>query len=385
MLYMTDIIRNNANVNINSVVVSLDLTKAFNSISHVYLVHKLNSEFNFSATACRLVESYLHDRSQFVVLNGKSSNVLSLTCGVPQGSVLGPLLFVLYVNSLKECFSDLNCKLLLFADDVFLVFSNVYDSQILFETEINDCLARFEQWCFDNMLVTNPVKTRAICFGNFSSQLNIFLNRDRVAIVNCHKILGLFVDDKLLFDTHVDFVQRKVYSIIRRLYSTNLSLPIWVKRKIAYALLMPHIYYGLEVMSGTIERVSLKLKRVVNSITRFVFGVRLGQHISDYVDIFLGINFERFVNCRVLCSFYKIVKTGVPALLKNMFRFAMSSRNTQIFIPRIYNSTFERSFVIRVARLWNYLPTELRIFSPSNNAFRLKLIGHLRNSDLHII
>lgn len=376
LLHLTDSIRSNRNRNMNSVLVSLDLTKAFNSICYRNMVNKLRDKFNFSRTACKLVMSYLSGRSQFVCLNGRASSVLSLTSGVPQGSVLGPLLFILYVNDLVYCLDSNICKLYLFADDVFLVFSHDRESIDVLERRINLCLTRVSDWLSMNSLSINPSKTKAILFSNQSYELDIVLGQSRVAFVEHHKCLGVVLDSKLCFEMHIDSVQRNVYFTLRRLYSLNIYLPISIKTRLAHALLMPAILYGLEVISGTSEGMLLKLKRIINSVVRFIYNIRRREHISEYITQFLGVSSELFIGYRNIFLFYKVIKAGVPTILRDMFNFSLSSRNTQILIPRIFNLTFERSFIVRIARIWNYLPIELRNFSHSNNAFRLKLLDY---------
>lgn len=379
LLHLTDSIRMNLNQNKLCVLVSLDLTKAFNSICYVSMIKKLRDEFNFSRTACRLVMSYLSGRSQFVELNGRTSSVLSLTSGVPQGSVLGPLLFILYINDISQYLNSELCTVFLFADDVFLLFSENRTLSNLLETNINLCLDQTLEWTLHNSLAINPRKTKAMLFGGHGEDLNISVDNNLIEFVDYHKCLGIIIDRRLTFGPHIDCVHRRIYGILRRFYSLNIYLPFWVKKRLAHALLMPQIVYGLEVISGTTFVNVDKLKRVMNMVVRYVYCIKRREHISEHVNLFLGTSFNNYINVRNLLLFHKVIKSGRPALLRDMFNFSRSIRNIQIFIPRIYNSVFERSFVVRVARWWNQLPVELRVFSHSNNAFRLKLLSYFLN------
>lgn len=140
---------------------------------------------------------------------------------------------------------------------------------------------------------------------------------------------------------------------------------------------MSQVLYGLEVVSGTIVINFNRLRRIVNTIVRFVYNVRLRRHISGYVKQFLGCSFDEFVKYRILIFFHKVIKRGRPLPLCNAFLFSRSSRNPQVSIPRVYKSVYERSFIVRVARCWNRLPFMLRVFSHSNNVFRLKVLQYL--------
>lgn len=379
LLKMTDSIREQINDGNLSILVSLDLSKAFNSIDFVRLIDKLCREFKFSKSACKLVYSYLCARSQFVVLNGAESATLPLRSGVPQGSVLGPLLFILYVNDFLRYTDSRTCKTWLFADDIFLLFNGNHASTEICEGIINDCLENVVHWASINSLTINPSKTKAIMFGSPNRtmpNLHIFLRRDEVEFVNQHRCLGVVIDCELSFKFHIDTLSGRVWSSLRKIYSSNIYLPLRVKQRLAHALLMSQVLYGFEVVTGTIGMHLNKLNRIVNTITRFVYNVNRRVHISGYVKRFIGCSFTDFVNYRNLSLFYAIMKIGRPITLCNLFSFSRFTRSPQIYIPRICCNVYSRSFLVRIARCWNSLPHELRVFSLSNNIFRFKLLEH---------
>lgn len=376
LLELTDSIRENINEDKLSVLASLDLSKAFNSINFVRMVEKLKNYYNFSRTACKLILSYLSGRSQFVALNGVESALRSLCSGVPQGSVLGPLLFILYINDLPVCTNSEFCKTLIFADDVFLLFNSNRIAADVFETNINLTLNLILEWTSDNHLSVNPLKTKAIMFGpsnRFYLDMNISMGNTVIEFVDHHRCLGVVLDSKLSFKNHIDALSGRIWGSLRKMYSSNIFLPFKVKRRMAHALLMSQVIYGLEVTSGTTGTILTRLKYIVNAIVRFVYNVRRRDHISGHVKRFLGFSFENFVKYRNLLLFHRIVKSGRPLAICDAFSFSRSVRNPQILIDRIQMSMYEKSYLVRIARCWNRLPYELRIFSHSNNVFRVKL------------
>ena len=206
--------------------------------------------------------------------------------------------------------------------------------------------------------------------------INVFVGGSRIAFVRNLKCLGIIIDDQLNFSGHIDHLYGKLVGIMRRFYSCNIYLPRAIRHRLVYALLMPHVIYGLEVFAGTLSYNIVRLNRIVNMIVRYAYNVRRHLHISEYVKSFLGCSFRKFISFRNLLTFYHVIKTGLPSQLCSVFSFCHSTRNPQILIPMIRSSIFERSFIVRVARCWNSLPYMLRIFSHSNNAFRLKLLHY---------
>lgn len=384
LLNLTDSIRQNVNDDKFSVLISLDLSKAFNCINFARMIDKLRIDFGFSLSACRLILSYLNERFQYICANGTNSRLLPLYSGVPQGSVLGPILFIMYMNDLPCLVNSSICQSFLYADDVALLFSCSRDFPDVLENNINYCLQTVSDWAHSNSMSINGLKTKAMVFNpfdRFNVALNVNINNTRVEFLNQIKCLGVILDSKLNFELHIDLIISRVVQSLRKIYSTNLFYPLNVRYKLAYALLMSQVLYGIEIFTSTVASNISKINRIVNSIVRFVYRVNHSEHISQYVKTFLGCSFFNFINLRCLVYFYKAMKRGFRIPLLTAFIFSRSTRNPQIFIPRITNSFYERSFLIRVARCWNHLPIELRVFSHSNNVFRLKLLNFLFDLD----
>lgn len=203
----------------------LDLSKAFDMINHSILLQKLH-KLGFSTSAINLLASYLSERKQTVIIDGVSSFDVFMYFGVPQGSILGPLLFLLYINDLAS-FMKL-CKLLLFADDGTLLYAHK-NIQTLYAC-INDDLQCFYQFCQDNHLVINPKKSKAMFFynrriSNTNHDYHFCLNHQQIEVVTEFKFLGIRIDSLLTFKNQITHVCSKLSSVNYLLHKLRYILP----------------------------------------------------------------------------------------------------------------------------------------------------------------
>lgn len=375
LIGLTDSIRHNLADHKMSVLLSLDLEKAFDRVNYFSLVYKLSNMYGFGSSACKLIYSYLRDRKQYVHFNGFSSSILSVRSGVPQGSVLGPLLFILFLNDLFDSIDDW-CLPYAYADDVQLLFSGEYQYRDVLQAKIDYVLRSLNTWMVSNNLSVNASKTKALLFSSCDvDDLHLKYNNVQIDFVHNMKCLGVTLDDSLSFDLHIDGVVARTNFGLRQLYNTDLVLPRNVKEKLVHALIMPNILYCLEVYSGSKKRNMRRIQLAFNRVVRYLYSIRRYDHVTPSVNRFLGCNFSSFVDFRSLLLFYKMFKSRKPLFLMNSFAFCRSLRTNQLKIPRA-RGHMDRSFQVRIARLFNLLPSSLRIFNHSSATYRYKLLQH---------
>ena len=173
--------------------VFIDLSKAFDSVNHEIILGKLEQS-NMSTSVINWFKSYLYERSQSVTVGGNISKSRPLNTGVPQGSILGPLLFIIYTSDLPLCL-PLECKLFMYADDSTITCSSSNINEI--ENNLNTALGRIYDWCVRNKLAINATKTKSMLIGSkqkvCNTDLNVSIAGSSVVKVNYVKYLGVIL------------------------------------------------------------------------------------------------------------------------------------------------------------------------------------------------
>lgn len=362
-----------------TILLLLDFSKAFDSINHAILLSKLNSIFSMSNSATKLIHSYLSNRSQCVVIGEHKSSFLSLNRGVPQGSILGPLLFSLFINDLPSVLKY--CFVHLFADDVQIAKASNISNMSNCVDQINEDLMAISNWASLNELILNPAKSQAIAFYRYpiSHELEpIFLNGSEIPYIQKAKSLGFILDETLSWENHISLIISRVWFILRKLYLVKDLLPTQLKIKLIRSLVMPHFLYGAELYSGTSMGNLHRLKLCFNSCIRFIYSLRLRDHISPLSNNFLGSSFYTFLNLRILILLFKTIKLQLPTYLYEKLVFTSSVRVRHLIIPLHSTTVMEKSFLIRASRLWNSLPSSIRNAS-SVSIFKNQCTNYLNN------
>ncbi|XP_075167477.1 uncharacterized protein LOC142239569 [Haematobia irritans] len=270
LLNVSEDIRSEIENNKINILVLLDHSKAFDTVDHDILITKLKYMFRFSKSAIKLVQSYLSNRYQSAFVMNTRSDPLLVTRGVPQGSILGPLLFTLYANDLPNQLQF--CKMHLYADDAQMYLAG--DINKLQETvrNINLDLQRVHKWACANGLSLNPSKSKCILIKKkslkISLNVDIILNNERIEIVENAKNLGICFNSSLTWSTHIGNIIGSAYNKLRVLWNTQYYTPQKTRTLIVKSYIMPTILYGCELFSNTDANSKRKLNLLFNNITR---------------------------------------------------------------------------------------------------------------------
>jgi len=365
-----------------------DLQKAFDTVDHSILLHKLYN-YGVRGLMYNWIKDYLTDRKQFTVVNNVPSDIGSISCGVPQGSVLGPLLFLIYINDISK---SVPCdSLKLFADDTNLfVFGSTLSA---IENEANIHLKKLESWFIKNRLSLNIDKTCYTLFGlkcdeSIDNPLKLFINSQQITKASSSKYLGVIIGDSLNWSEHINYVYKKLIKFTSIFYKLRNHLPEPCLTKLYYAFVHPHLLYGLEVYGNTTKTKLDKLCKLNNKILRILLRKRLKTPIKNLYATMNTLPIPILHEMLLLIFVHKFVFHAglLPDIFQNYFtknniihdHHTRKKNEFHIFCVR---SRFgQRCTAHRACIFWNNLPEHLKnISSPVifKKEIRLYLMNRL--------
>jgi len=382
VLDVSEDIRKNSDAKKPTFLILLDCTKAFESIDHVIFCYKLQNWYGFSTQAVKLISSYLSERSQCVSSSVSLSSPLRINKGVPQGSVLGPFLFSVYINDFPLILKKCSCHL--YADD-FQLYMSCDKSNISNGVNIlNDELQRVDSWSKANKLQINPKKSKCLLIYNKhidpSSLPTITIDHSIIEYVDKAKNLGIMFNTTLSWNNQINIAVGKVNGMLRCLWSTQYYTPLEIRLLIAQTYLIPVLLYGCELFANSDAIHSQKLKVCYNNIARYIFKLKRRDHVSEYAYKINNISFDNLLKAKVLLLLHKIIFSQEPDYLFERLRFTLSPRNNNIVLERHTTSFSGRHFFIYAARLWNSLNSNTQQIG-SAVKFKQAIFSELSNHD----
>ncbi len=344
----------------------LDISKAFDSLDQDILLQKLDA-YGFRGPIYHWLKSFIKNRFQCVVYNSVQSNFLSLSHGVAQGSTLGPLLFLLYINDLPDVSN--NCDFILFADDTTVLFHDKNSNQLAID--INKELKLISEWFIVNRLALNLKKTCAVPFFVKKPLLlqPIYISNTLIPSVNYTKFLGIIIDSQLSWSLHVNFICNKLSQCVYMMRVCAANVPLHVRKQMYFAFAQSFINYGIEcwgnTMNDNLNRILVLQKRIVRSM----YFLHPLTHCAPYAakaNILFVNDLYYFHLC--ILAFKVFRKLPMPDNISLKFHRPITGHNTRAvnlnFV--VLNSKLNiRRFspVVNCIFIWNALSVECRSVS----------------------
>ena len=361
-------------------VLFLDLKKAFDTVDHVILLKKLNC-YGVDDRALAWFRSYLEDRQQVCYVNGVTSSMASITCGVPQGSILGPLLFLVYVNDFPKSLDYGMARL--FADDTNLTFSGC--SLAALQDEMTKDLKGITSWLSANKLTLNVLKTDFMLIGSrqrvaaLEGNVTLRLNDAVLQQVHSLKCLGVNVDQNLTWDSHIASIRKKVTRNVGILKKVKPVLNRLNLIDIYRSLIEPYFTYCCIVWDSIGETQIKSLQKLQNRAARIITGASYLIRSNDVLDQLGWLNLAEQRQYQKAIMMFKIINGLTPSYLSDMFTrtsslsdYGLRSSRMNFELPKNRTNYFKNSFAFTGAKVWNNLPNALKE-EKSLDTFKSKL------------
>ena len=347
-------------------VIYLDYSKCFDKVCHSKLLYKMRV-YGISGTAYKWLECFLVNRVQHVKINTVVSPAANVESGVPQGTVLGPILFLLYSADLPQVVH--HCRLSMYADDT-KVYKSVRNE--------NDCillqndLERIAKWAETWQMVLNPDKTKLLSIGNCKINFSYMLSGERIEKVNNINDIGVTIQSDLKFTIHCTNTVKKAYYVIRTIFNTFKQHESDFYLKMYQCFVRPILEYASQVWSPVLKCNIDRIEKVQRYYSR-----RICPRNMVYLDRLMHLKIDSLEERRIKCDlvlFYKLITNQIVIEIEGSYSFVTRSRSHSKNLYVYYSRTDKRKhiWINRLVKYWNSL-AEDDVNAPSVYSFKKKL------------
>ena len=368
-----------------TVVMLLDLSAAFDTVDHNKLLAILKNEIGLDGNVLKWFTSFLCGRCQKVRVGDCESHEIIIKFGVPQGSVLGPVLFNIYIRSLYNSVTALNFCVHGFADDhqIYKSFHLQQEHNIMVN-ELPACFNAINKWMGEHYLKLNPGKTEIIVFGSKKVLSKLKINGAFISPSICVRFastvknLGFYLDSTLSFRDQIMTLKSKCFHKLRNLAKMKTFLNQHQMQTLIQALVVSALDYCNALYFGIDSHLLNQLQKIQNRACRVIFGLKKKESTSDCLKSLHWLKVSERIEFKILILVYKCLNGLAPQYLSDLIQYntISGSRTPSLFciIPKTLKGS--RAFQNAAASLWNSLPYDI-CKSQTISIFKTRLKTHL--------
>ena len=357
-----------------SILAMLDLSAAFDTLDHDILINRLAVTFGCSGLVLSWFKSYLSERTQSVTIDGSVSSRLALGFGVPQGSVLGPLLFTMYIYPLGHVIRPSGISYHFYADDSQLYDSSVPADVPRLAAQVSRAIFSVCSWMIDNGLKMNDDKTEVLLIGTNKRMAQVE-GPTALTVLDCQvpfvdkiKNLGVLLDSTLSFDAHISNLCKGLYLQLRRIGQIRPYLSTDSAKKLVVALILSRLDYCNALLAGLPEDKISKLQRIQNSAARLVMRRSRSDSVSALLHLLHWLPVKARIDYKIATLCHQCLHNqNMPTYLRGLIspyvppRALRSADSSTLVVPRFSLQTYGmRAFSSFGPKVWNSLPIQLR-------------------------
>ena len=357
----------------------IDFRKAFDLVDHSILLQKLKL-YRCDDNSLSWFESYLSDRTQRVSMNNKCSSSEHIKYGVPQGSILGPLMFLIFINDLPLALKDIVTSIDLYADDT-TIYDIQSDMQKL-QQNLQKSLSLLNKWCRENGMVINTDKTKVMLITSRQKRyhlqiddLKLNLNNSDLKLSSNEKILGIQIEDTLVWNEHFKYISKKIAPSLWLLSQIKTFLSVDDKLLFYNAYIRPHLEYCSVIWGNSTTFNIQKMTKLQRRACKLILGNEYTQ-LEEACDNLKILSFDEIVFLNKAKMMYKIAYNIAPSYLINLFQMRnvsddtisslRSVANKNFLVPKPKLNLFKNSLTYSGAIIWNSIPLEIKNSSSLN-------------------
>ena len=351
----------------------LDLSAAFDTIDHSILLTRMEKTFGIKGTALAWFESYLTGRTQYVKIGNSRSEDVPLQFGVPQGSVLGPILFTMYIKPLSSIIQKHLIIYHFYADDSQLYKHEIPEKLALLISITENCISDVKSWMTTNKLKFNDIKTEFILFRNIWSlkdDIVASLNINNTIVTSSHSVrnLGVMFDTDLSMTTHVDEVCKTLLFQLRKISSIRNYLTQSVTQTLVSSLILSRLDYCNSLLSGITGENLSKLQHIQNHAARVIKRIKKSDHITPILIELHWLPVCERIDYKIALMCFKCLNGIAPSYLRDLVKVYSPNRSLRSAMDATvlvkpspnYSSIGERAFTFYGPKVWNSLPSSIR-------------------------